>query len=153
MSDQACCAHIRVDYHTEDAGSGMVRGYWECASGCGTWFVPAERSEAVPQPPVWVAPPVSPEMVDRAIVAAKQAHLPQTFPFSDERLRWILRPALEAAAPGYSLEDVLLIAADVIDSMAAEERTLPFNKIEHKIFKERVLARLAARSGTPKEES
>lgn len=33
MSDQhACCAHLRVNYRTEDLGDGTVRGYWACTS-------------------------------------------------------------------------------------------------------------------------
>lgn len=65
MTNEACCAHCRVEYRTEDyrlteadvarmgvrydpdsphvpphAGQLATRGWWECASGCGTRFSP-----------------------------------------------------------------------------------------------------------------
>lgn len=64
MENDARCAHMRVEYRTEDhrlteddvrgipsppldspyvpfrAGMTVTRGWWECASGCGMHFVP-----------------------------------------------------------------------------------------------------------------
>lgn len=38
MSEEVC-AHLRISWRVEDAGSGSVRGWWVCL-GCGAEFVP-----------------------------------------------------------------------------------------------------------------
>lgn len=77
MTASPCCAHMRVEYRTEDfplsesdaasilatwkddgmhapprAGVTMTRGWWECASGCGKRFEPVSGSPrtATPEP-------------------------------------------------------------------------------------------------------
>lgn len=46
MSDDACCACLRVAYKTEDAGHGQTTGHWECVL-CGNKFIPARLAEAL----------------------------------------------------------------------------------------------------------
>lgn len=55
MSDnQAGCAHRTVSFRTEPVDdTGLVRGYWECDSGCGAKFWPIPH----PAPVVFVPLP------------------------------------------------------------------------------------------------
>lgn len=44
MSDGPVCAHLHVEWTTEDAGRGSVRGWWECTL-CKTKFMPTPLHE------------------------------------------------------------------------------------------------------------
>lgn len=35
-----CCAHLGISYRTRETSPGLVSGWWECDSDCGTRFVP-----------------------------------------------------------------------------------------------------------------
>lgn len=52
QEQRGLCAHSRVSYRTEIIASGVTRGWWECASNCGTKFSPVQApAEGVsPQP-------------------------------------------------------------------------------------------------------
>lgn len=41
MDNDACCAHMRVRYRTQEQGSGCVSGHWECED-CFTEFEPVK---------------------------------------------------------------------------------------------------------------